>query len=517
MQSPDARDERPALRHYLILYAAVALWVDFSHLHELHHSDTLVFTLASQYALTPFFWEQDRIGLLVPVLVSWCPNPLTALLLQTGLAVFLGLIAPLLLAEVVCPRPVGRLAATLANATMLAFAPEGIRDNLLYGCCYPQAIALGCAGLIALCRGGDRPRWWRYLIAAVLFVLANWVYVGVSIWLMPLALWNAVIRPGVPPTGYRDAIFRLVRYFPGWISLVLLGGAFRVGLWFMQLVHQTNPEFIKPTPQESLPRDEWYASWWGFFESLDRYSETRTWLAAVGGLAAAGLLTSVVVAVILRRRPAYPLVAAAAVLELTGLTEFLFIGTRDWPAQNEHNPRYIIGFLQCAQIIFAMAAVSPLANWSAGRGRWVVFGAAAAILLVGATVRYGFPAPGRPRADLDAKFGELTPDILASDLDAVGGDYWTVWPAVFHANMASPPRARPLIGITQRSGVFQRQWEREYSAGMRVGVKDTEKERSSFFAAATKYGLTNPVRIETHGRLAIYSTRPATTLPGHAP
>ena len=63
---------RPKLWHYLLLYAAVAVWVDFGHIHQRHHSDTLVFTLASQYALTPYFWEQDRVGLLVPALTSWC-------------------------------------------------------------------------------------------------------------------------------------------------------------------------------------------------------------------------------------------------------------------------------------------------------------------------------------------------------------------------------------------------------------------------------------------------------------
>jgi hypothetical protein len=499
----------------MLLYAAVAVWVDFGHVHRLHNSDSLVGTLASQYALTPFFWEQDRTGWLVPALISWCPDPLAALLLYTGLAVFLGLAAPLLLAEVVSRRPVGRAAATLANATMLAFAPEGVRDNLLYVGCYPQAIALGCAGLLVLSRGGDRPRLWRFWVAAGLFVLAHWVYVAVAVWLMPLAFWTTVIRPGVPFVGLRDAACRLVRYFPGWTSLMLLGGAFGVGLWFSQLAHDANPGLIRPTPRDSLPRDEWPASWRGYIESLDQFTETRTWVAAACALAAAGLLTSTGIAVTRRRWPAYPLVAAVSVLGLSGLTEFLFIGTREWPAENDRHPRYIIGFLVSAQLILGLAAVFPFANCAAGRGRWVIFGAAAAILLGGATVRYGFPSPWRPRTDLDANFGQLTPDIVAADLDAIGGDYWTVWPAVFHANMAGPPRNRPLIGITGRCGVFRPQWERIYPAGMRVGVKDTQNELTSFSSEAKRCGLTAPVRIGTQGGLAVYSTRPAATLDGH--
>src|SRR5580692_11357139 len=137
MINTDVTRCRPKLWHYLLLYAAVAVWVDFGHIHQRHHSDTLVFTLASQYALTPYFWEQDRVGLLIPALTSWCPDLFSALLLQTGLTIFLGLAAPLLLAEVVCSRPASRVAATLANAIMLAFAPDRIRDILLFECCYP--------------------------------------------------------------------------------------------------------------------------------------------------------------------------------------------------------------------------------------------------------------------------------------------------------------------------------------------------------------------------------------------
>ena len=134
----------PGLRHYLLLYAAVALWIDFGHVHRWHHSDTILFSVASLYGWTPFFWQQDRVGLFVPLLTSWCPDPLANLLMQSWATVFLGLAAPLLLAEVVCPRPAGRLAATLAGALMLALAPDRVRDNLLIECYYPQAIALGC-------------------------------------------------------------------------------------------------------------------------------------------------------------------------------------------------------------------------------------------------------------------------------------------------------------------------------------------------------------------------------------
>lgn len=505
MPPPSPPTARPALRHYLLLYAAAAAWMDFAGVHRVHRSDTFLFSLASLYHWSPFFWEQDRVGLLVPLLTAWCPDPLAVLLMNTWLTVLLGLAAPLLLAEVVCPRPGGRAAATLANILMLALAPDRVRDNLLFECCYPQGIALGCGGLLVLGGGGDRPRAWRYAAGAGLFVLAEWVYVGAAVWLMPLALWVAVARPGVPVRGLRDAATRLVRYFPGWASLLLLGGAVGLGMWFMQLAREASPGVVKPTPQEGLPREEWPESWEAYLENLHALPGMAGWEAAAGGLAAAGL----VVVSIRGVPPGFPLVASLAVLGATGATEFLFVGTRRWPAENGHHLRYVIGALTCAQVILGLAAAAPVAGWAAGRGRWWVFGAGAAGLFAAATAQYGIPAPGRPRAEIDQKFGRFTPQLFDAGADAVGGDYWVVWPAVFHANLAGPPGGTPLYGITNpRSGVFRPQWERTHPGGMRVGVPATDTDRTQFFEAAAKYGLSPPVLIGTRGDLEIYFTRP---------
>ncbi|HEY3788166.1 MAG TPA: hypothetical protein VGL71_04885, partial [Urbifossiella sp.] len=259
---PESRG--PALKHFLVLCAAAALWIDFSHVHRTLNSDTLMFSIASQHAWTPFFWEQDRIGMFVPLLTTWCPDPLATLLIQTAITAFMGLAIPVLLVELVYPRPAGRLGAILANALMLALAPDRVRDNLLFECCYPQAMFLGCAGLLIL-GNRDRPDWWRYPMAFGFFVLAHWVYLGACVWLMPLALWIAVVRAGVPVGRYREFVFRLVRYFPGWSSLLLLGGALGMGYWFMALANAAAGGQIATTSMGSLPMEQWPESWNGFW------------------------------------------------------------------------------------------------------------------------------------------------------------------------------------------------------------------------------------------------------------
>jgi hypothetical protein len=53
------------------LRGGAALWIDFGSIHRLHHADSLIPTLMSLIRWQPFFWEQDRFGMLIP---CWrCP------------------------------------------------------------------------------------------------------------------------------------------------------------------------------------------------------------------------------------------------------------------------------------------------------------------------------------------------------------------------------------------------------------------------------------------------------------
>ncbi|MBY0512590.1 MAG: hypothetical protein K2P78_01605, partial [Gemmataceae bacterium] len=155
-------DQHSRLWPYLLLYAAAAAWVSFAGIHRWHNSDSLLSSLASLYAWTPFFWQQDRVGLLVPLLTSVCPDPVANLVLQTGLTVFVGLCLPLVLAELVYPHPAARAAVTAVTGLMTALAPDRIRDNLLFECYYPLAMLLGCAALLVLGHAGVNLAPWNW-------------------------------------------------------------------------------------------------------------------------------------------------------------------------------------------------------------------------------------------------------------------------------------------------------------------------------------------------------------------
>jgi hypothetical protein len=488
---------------YLLLNAAVAICVAFSGIHSVHNSDSLVFSLNSLYAWTPYFWQQDRVGMLIPLIASICSDPVLNVVLQTGLTTFAALCLPLFLAELVYPHPISRIAATAANAVMFLFMPDRLIENLLFECYYPQAMTLGCGALLILGRGPGWPSWWRIVLAAGLFLLACWVYIGVPLWLGPLALLRGWLQPGEEwPPGRWRAVFRPALHPRTMLGCVLLVVAFGVGLLGMKAAQRANP-LIEPTPRTGLPPNEWLESWRAFAEHLVRLPGMAEWSIVL--LAAAGV--GIVAALILRRPLGYPVLAGSLVLFIPAAIEYLFIGTREWTVVNDHHPRYLLGSLECMQTMLALVAVLPLASFAAGRGRWVMGVLAALALFAAATARYGLPSPERPRRELDALAGRWTADLIAAKVDAIGGDYWTVWPAVYHMNLTRREAgdSRVFCGVVLRGReLLSRRFHQDE---LRVAVLNNEIERSAFLNFAADCGVAPPVKIGEHGPFEIYLTR----------
>src|SRR5262245_15413960 len=92
------RSRLPGLGIYLLLCAGAALWADLGTLHRLQHGDSLMPVLVSLQRWTPYFWEQDRYGMLIPLLARPVTNPFANLLFQGFLNVTFGLAAFFLLA-----------------------------------------------------------------------------------------------------------------------------------------------------------------------------------------------------------------------------------------------------------------------------------------------------------------------------------------------------------------------------------------------------------------------------------
>src|SRR5215510_2731597 len=150
--------------------AGVAICVDLGTLHRSHNGDSLIPILVSLYRRTPFYWGQDRLGMLLPLLAMPLRNPLTNLLVQMGLSTFAALVSMCLLARYTLPRGLWPLAALLSAAGFLALAPAWIRFEILavhqpYG----LSLALVLGGLSLL----EHPHGWpsRQRVGAALALL----------------------------------------------------------------------------------------------------------------------------------------------------------------------------------------------------------------------------------------------------------------------------------------------------------------------------------------------------------
>src|SRR5262245_11176698 len=68
-----------------LLFCAAA--INFSWIQELHDSDSLLLSLISIERYTPFYWGDNRYGMLVPLLASWIQDYHWNILFQTQILV----------------------------------------------------------------------------------------------------------------------------------------------------------------------------------------------------------------------------------------------------------------------------------------------------------------------------------------------------------------------------------------------------------------------------------------------
>ena len=327
----------------------------------LHNSDSLMFSLASLYAWTPFFWEQDRVGMLVPLVASVCPDPVMNLVLQTGLDRVRGPVRPAAPGRIGLPapgRPGGRDFRERGHAR--SWPRTAVRDNFLFECYYPLAMALGCAALLVLGRGPGWPRWWRVVAGGLLFGLAHWVYLGVPLWLGPLALVRGWVQPGEPwpAVGGGAAATRCPRRTV--LGCGLLVAAFGLGSGLDEVGASPRTRISSRRRRRTgLPSDEWA-------ESLVRVRSNAVTRAAGHGRVAGALSRP-------RGRSAWsrscvPSAAVGRDSDPRGSSAYCSFRpqpsssslARAWTGRpNDHHPRYLLGSLESLQILLALFALLP--------------------------------------------------------------------------------------------------------------------------------------------------------------
>jgi hypothetical protein len=426
--------------------AVAAALVDLGSFHRLEQGDSIVPVLVSLQRWTPFYWDQERYGMLVPLLAVPIRDPLWNLLFQRFALALAGLGAVVLLARHVLAGRDWPLAGALAAGALLAAAPAPWLFEYLGDQPYGLSLLLALGGLAVAEPGADgrraRP---RLAVGLALVAAAHWVNAATGILLLPLAAARAAADrlEGEPASAIRA---RLV------VDGALLAAGLAAGQLFLFLWPAVT-RFPLRLDVAPLPAGELPAAWAAL--AANAWRGAGAWPAALLGAAAAGV--ALLSLPPLRSRVPGALLRAAA-LVAAAVAYALFAGSLRWVRDNAFHWRY----LAPSAVLVHLAAVSLLAEPLARLPRLARTSALAALALVPAAAlsAYGAPSMARVRADLDRVAGRHTADVLAARCALVAGDYWSVWPAVWHASLVARERGdpRPVWGVSHRTNATVLQW-----------------------------------------------------------
>jgi hypothetical protein len=402
-----------------LVAGGIALCMGLGTLHDGNNADSLLMVLVSTQRWTPFYWGQDRYGMLVPLLATPVHDPLVNLLVQGWMRTLAGLLAPFVVARFLCGRGEAWLpAGALANLLLLLFASSELQFDWFGAQPHALAIALGFAALVAIEEARD---WAGRGVALLLMLLASWINVSIVIALAPAL----VLRGGA-------------RVASG--AIIALGTA--GGILASRLVN------VPATSTALVPISEWPHAWSELLGSAWRVTAHASLLGPTLVVAALGALA-------LWRQGQRPALRAAAAAAGIGLANWIAVGTFEWVRLNLYYPRYLLPSFLMLAVAGAILCTAP------ARRHFRALGAGAGLALAAfALFLYGAPSLGRLERSLDERLGQMTPDILSSHATLVAGSYWTVWPAVFHANMRRYREHEDgqILGLTYRSAATDPLW-----------------------------------------------------------
>ena len=441
----------------------VAVWMDLSPLHGYHRADSFIPVFEGLYRWTPFFWEQNRFGQLIPLLSLPIGSPFANLLFQVGLRLLAVAASFFLLARTVVPRPYWTAVGALTLALWI-----GCREIEAHAFMqmqpYGQAAALGLAGLLLL----ERVPKWQRAAGLGLLLLAFWISLTTLFWLLPLVLAR---RRGTPPV------------------LSALAPSFGASLLFSRLsIYRRATSFSAADPAD------WPLAWRTLAERSVDYLSLPLVLAA---------LALLIAALLLRRRLA---VSTGLTLLAAGLGELIVMGTTYWAKHNGWSIRYVSVELLTLGMLAPALALILLLEGRPERWHRAANALGLAALLLATALRYGAPSPSRARAALD-RFGESTDEILASGSTHLLGDYFRTWPAAFHANVVRWERGEPtpVWVISLRSGPTEPLWRPENWEGARIAVlRGDEAEAETM---RRKWRLPELALLEDLGEVRVYKGR----------
>ena len=420
--------KRPSLATGLVLLAA-SVWINLGSFHRLQNGDSIVPVLVSLERWTPFYWEQGRFGMLVPLLALPFRHPLANLIFQNILTCALGLAAFFLVARLFLRRRWFAVGA-LSCALFILLTSATTRFEYL-GTPQPYGTSLGLAllGTVGLLSHDPRSPWAG--AAGLAIAAALWVSPTSALFVVP-----ALVAEGA-----------LVRQYPkrrlvAALAWVCLGFAAAEAL----------SRVLGESHSIAAPD-----SWWRTIVVMAR-NAFRAYLGeGLAVLMAAGLLVG---ARIIGGGPSSrKRLLDAGVVTVGALAAIIGMAVVGRVAEDPSERYALTGIVPL--IVAAVAVCGEAARSVAGwRLRFARPTVGLLALTVSIVLAYGPPSLATVRHDVDRLLGAYTQSLIDTRTTHFVGSYWKVWPAVFHFNLTLYERGSDLRlwGVTHRSRPTAESW-----------------------------------------------------------
>lgn len=423
-----------------------AVCINFSWIHQFHDADSLLMPLISIDKPTPFYWGDNRYGMLVPWIVSAIRDYTWNLLVQTQLLTFAALGCVVLFHCTFWPAESGFNSRNLGNAVLtillaaVVFQPS-FQVFRVFFLAHPYflALTLGLAATSILL-DGNGPLAIRYALSAVLLLLCFWV-----MWaLAPVILAFVTLLPA--KASRHDAKQHLVQRLPAILLVVVC----------FAVIYAISLQYPRIIRAGLAPLDRWPVSAYNIWLQLE-YS--LVYVFRFGALIAAA---AVLAFVRWREDPsrAFSLWSRTAAVLLIAVGFAMATAGTEWVIYNNYEWRYwlipvVLIFLVCSAPVIDRAA-GMLAKWMGSPSAAGLLGAA--VLTVFAIKAFGLPSLSMPTAKLDEVSGKYYAQLQQLGCTHAIGNYWMSWSAVYYNRRHSANLK--LWAIALRATDLKDQWSK---------------------------------------------------------
>ncbi len=396
---------------------------------DLHNADSLIPTLVSLDYWLPFYWGQDRFGMLLPLVTMPVRDSFWNLVAQNALGVFL-LLAGAYAAAVRCTVRRPAIVPLGLLSLVLAWPAETTALHLLTtNQSYSPALGLYAIAFGLLRRDSS---WTTRMGTASLMALGAWTNAGTG--LLVLAVFTvAAAMPHLRPDALwlsGGAIFSLA----GHLALQKLAPGVR-----LDTSHVTLANLGQVT---SLA-----AGFWS--DAYQRFLGPAVWLT----------IPAIALACALERRSAAAIQAVIAVI--VGCVAYGFVMIVFFGSTGRHISPVLP--LLCGAILVVFARHLP-----ATRADFAIAALAMAVMI---QARADWPEAGRRR--LISRFGQgHAVELYREGVTIVTGDYWQAWPYAFALNLLHEgvSGSRPVLPVALRSEDFYLQRAQHVAPGTKLAV-----------------------------------------------